>query len=94
MTALISQTLLFRLNIALTLVFNFTVLLSYRAISVFLSTKVSIKATAEDDKMQQVQLVWCASGSMVMDDPPAPLLACVLPYAEPIRDRGLTDAAT
>lgn len=44
----------------------------------------SIKATAEDDNMQQVQLVWCASGSMlimVMDDPPAPLLACVLPYA-------------
>ena len=96
MTVLILRTLLFKLNVTLTSVFNFTVLLSYRAIRVFLSTKVSIKATAEDDKMQQVQLVWCASESMlmVMDDPPAPLLACVLPYAEPIRDRGLTDAAT
>jgi len=39
-TVLISRTLLFGLNVTLTSVFNFTVLLSYRAIRVFLSTKV------------------------------------------------------
>ena len=39
-TVLISQTLLLGLNITLTLVFNFTVFLSYRAIRAFFITKV------------------------------------------------------
>ena len=40
-TMLISQTLVFKLNVTLTSVFNFTVLLSYRAIHVFLVQKFS-----------------------------------------------------
>ena len=38
---LFSRTLLFELNVTLTAVFNFTVLLSYRAILVFLVQKFS-----------------------------------------------------
>ena len=41
MTVLISQTLLFELNDTLTAVFNFTALLSYRAIHLFLVQKFS-----------------------------------------------------
>ena len=41
MTVLISRTLLFELNVTLTSVFNFTVLLSYHTICVFLVQKFS-----------------------------------------------------
>ena len=41
MTILISRTFIFGLNVTLMLVFNFTVLLSYRAIRVFLVQKFS-----------------------------------------------------
>ena len=41
MTMLISRTLHFELNVTLTVVFNFTVLLSYHAIRVFLVQKFS-----------------------------------------------------
>ena len=41
MTMLISRTLHFGLNVTLTSVFNFTVLLSYRVIRVFLVQKFS-----------------------------------------------------
>ena len=39
-TVLILRTLLFELNVTLTLVFNLTVLLSYRAIRMFLVQKI------------------------------------------------------
>ena len=41
MTVLISRTLLFELNVTLTSVFNLTVLLSYRAIRMFLVKRFS-----------------------------------------------------